>query len=309
MSEKITWSFGGLVKEGFLEFGDGYRTKQSELGQPGLPILRVAEVLDGRVQPEFVDYVHNDYRHAMGRRRPEGVEDSAVASAGRDAQWAELDGAASIHESACFVHQQPLLRWWQAVHALQRRRLLTHAGTCPHASACFRHAFPVRAHHNLSVLLACLLRKMAQGPAATAGGACDVCFKVVIIGDPGIGKTSLSGRWCDGSPAVEADVPTTHPPTIYVDFKVKNLVVDGRRVRVQVWDTAGQERFRSLTRGFYRCLALLCPPLPPLSGFLSLPHPSGLLCFSLLVLSGLPSFAHGCKEARNEKMKEKERRR
>lgn len=65
MLEKTVWSFGELAEEGFLEFGDGYRTKQSELGQPGLPVLRVAEVLDGRLRPEFIDYVRTNYRHAM----------------------------------------------------------------------------------------------------------------------------------------------------------------------------------------------------------------------------------------------------
>jgi type I restriction enzyme, S subunit len=47
-------------------FGDGYRTKRSEHGQPGLPILRVAEVMDGRIEPEFADFVADSYRSAMG---------------------------------------------------------------------------------------------------------------------------------------------------------------------------------------------------------------------------------------------------
>jgi type I restriction enzyme, S subunit len=55
-----------LAAEKMLIFGDGYRTKRSEHGQPGLPILRVAEVKDGRIEPEFVDFVADSYRPAMG---------------------------------------------------------------------------------------------------------------------------------------------------------------------------------------------------------------------------------------------------
>jgi type I restriction enzyme, S subunit len=55
-----------LAGEKALNFGDGYRTKRSEHGQPGLPILRVAEVMNGRIQPEFADFVADSYRSAMG---------------------------------------------------------------------------------------------------------------------------------------------------------------------------------------------------------------------------------------------------
>jgi type I restriction enzyme, S subunit len=55
-----------LATEKILTFGDGYRTKRSEHGQPGVPILRVAEVLNGRIEPEFVDFVADGYRSAMG---------------------------------------------------------------------------------------------------------------------------------------------------------------------------------------------------------------------------------------------------
>ena len=55
-----------LVTQKSLTFGDGYRTKRSEHGQPGLPILRVAEVMHGRIEPDFVDFVADSYRLAMG---------------------------------------------------------------------------------------------------------------------------------------------------------------------------------------------------------------------------------------------------
>src|SRR6266446_3561385 len=68
MSEQRIWTLAELAEAGFLEFGDGYRTNQVEYGQPGLPILRVAEVLDGRLEPGLTDYVHEDHRKAMGNK-------------------------------------------------------------------------------------------------------------------------------------------------------------------------------------------------------------------------------------------------
>jgi type I restriction enzyme S subunit len=61
-------TFADLVKAGDMTFGDGYRTKKSEHGKPGLPILRVAEVHDGSIRPEFTDYVSDTYRSAMGAK-------------------------------------------------------------------------------------------------------------------------------------------------------------------------------------------------------------------------------------------------
>lgn len=49
-------------------FGDGYRTRQSEHSRPGVPILRAAEVKDGRIEPEFADFVGDSYRSAMGAK-------------------------------------------------------------------------------------------------------------------------------------------------------------------------------------------------------------------------------------------------
>jgi type I restriction enzyme S subunit len=51
-----------------LSFGDGYRTKKSELGRPGIPILRVAEVHNGYIRPGFTDYVSNHFRGAIGNK-------------------------------------------------------------------------------------------------------------------------------------------------------------------------------------------------------------------------------------------------
>ncbi|MEV7181485.1 restriction endonuclease subunit S [Kitasatospora sp. NPDC093679] len=63
-----TLTIAQLMQQGALSFGDGYRTKKSEHGQPGLPILRVAEVHNGSIRPEFSDYVSDSYRGAMGAK-------------------------------------------------------------------------------------------------------------------------------------------------------------------------------------------------------------------------------------------------
>lgn len=74
----------------------------------------------------------------------------------------------------------------------------------------------------------------------------DYMLKVVIVGDPGVGKSSLVVRFCDDK------FSDTQTSTIGVDFKVKYMTVSDKRVKLMIWDTAGQERFRTLTNSYYR---------------------------------------------------------
>ena len=69
--------------------------------------------------------------------------------------------------------------------------------------------------------------------------------KLLMVGDCGVGKTSLLLRFNDGS------FQTNQRSTIGVDYKAKDIFVDGKTIRLQIWDTAGQERFRSMTSTFY----------------------------------------------------------
>jgi len=87
MPDPRTATLGDLAKSGYLEIGDGYRTKRSEHGTPGLPILRVAEVQDGRIEPEFADFVSERYRSAMGPKvsRPGDVILTTKGTVGRAA--------------------------------------------------------------------------------------------------------------------------------------------------------------------------------------------------------------------------------
>mmetsp|Transcript_9165 Transcript_9165/g.17795 ORF Transcript_9165/g.17795 Transcript_9165/m.17795 type:complete len:198 (+) Transcript_9165:19-612(+) len=71
-------------------------------------------------------------------------------------------------------------------------------------------------------------------------------FKVLLTGDSGVGKSSILLRFTDDSFASD------QPATIGVDFKVKQIDVDGKKVKLTIWDTAGQERFRTLTSSYYR---------------------------------------------------------
>ncbi|CAF1212353.1 unnamed protein product [Rotaria magnacalcarata] len=71
-------------------------------------------------------------------------------------------------------------------------------------------------------------------------------FKILIIGDSGVGKSSLMVRFVD-------DIFTpAYITTIGVDFKMSTINVDGHQCRIQIWDTAGQERFRVITSTYYR---------------------------------------------------------
>lgn len=70
-------------------------------------------------------------------------------------------------------------------------------------------------------------------------------FKVVIIGDSGVGKSNLMTRYTQNEFSPETTA------TIGVEFMTKSVKVNGRDVKVQIWDTAGQERFRAISRSIY----------------------------------------------------------
>ncbi|KAK9080789.1 hypothetical protein SSX86_000547 [Deinandra increscens subsp. villosa] len=71
-------------------------------------------------------------------------------------------------------------------------------------------------------------------------------LKVIVLGDSGVGKTSLMNRY------VHKKFSQQYKATIGADFVTKELQIDDRLVTLQIWDTAGQERFQSLGVAFYR---------------------------------------------------------
>ncbi|KAK6259127.1 Small GTPase - like 10 [Theobroma cacao] len=73
----------------------------------------------------------------------------------------------------------------------------------------------------------------------------DYLFKLLMIGDSGVGKSSLLLSFT-------SDSFEELSPTIGVDFKVKYVNAGGKKLKLAIWDTAGQERFRTLTSSYYR---------------------------------------------------------
>ena len=78
----------------------------------------------------------------------------------------------------------------------------------------------------------------------------DDTFKIVLIGDSGVGKSQIIKRLIDG-PDVDFK-EYQHTSTIGIDFRIKKIKVGGKTCSLQIWDTAGQERFRSIIKTYYR---------------------------------------------------------
>ncbi|BFZ57285.1 GTP-binding protein [Savitreella phatthalungensis] len=74
----------------------------------------------------------------------------------------------------------------------------------------------------------------------------DLLMKLLVIGDSGVGKSCLLLRFSEDS------FTPSFITTIGIDFKIKNITLDDKRVKLQIWDTAGQERFRTITTVYYR---------------------------------------------------------
>ncbi|CAA7267697.1 unnamed protein product [Cyclocybe aegerita] len=75
---------------------------------------------------------------------------------------------------------------------------------------------------------------------------CHSLIQLLLIGDSGVGKSCLLLRFCD-----DAWTPS-FITTIGIDFKIRTIELDGKRIKLQIWDTAGQERFRTITTAYYR---------------------------------------------------------
>ncbi|KAJ4924792.1 hypothetical protein JOQ06_003742 [Pogonophryne albipinna] len=74
----------------------------------------------------------------------------------------------------------------------------------------------------------------------------DFLFKIILIGDSNVGKTCLVQNFKSG---IFSEIQQN---TIGVDFTVRTVDIEGKKVKMQVWDTAGQERFRTITQSYYR---------------------------------------------------------
>ncbi|TRY99280.1 hypothetical protein DNTS_022829 [Danionella cerebrum] len=74
----------------------------------------------------------------------------------------------------------------------------------------------------------------------------DYLFKLLLIGDSGVGKSCILLRFADDT------YTESFISTIGVDFKIRTIELDGKTIKLQIWDTAGQERFRTITSSYYR---------------------------------------------------------
>ncbi|MBN3286759.1 RAB43 protein, partial [Polyodon spathula] len=98
--------------------------------------------------------------------------------------------------------------------------------------------------------------------------AFDFLFKIVLIGDAGVGKTCIVERFKSGV-FVERQ-----GSTIGVDFTMKTMDIQGKRVKLQIWDTAGQERFRTITQSYYHSAngAIIAYDISKKGSFASVPR-------------------------------------
>ncbi|KAK0708991.1 putative GTP-binding protein Drab11 [Lasiosphaeria miniovina] len=74
----------------------------------------------------------------------------------------------------------------------------------------------------------------------------DFLFKVVLIGDSGVGKSNLLSRFTRNEFNLDSK------STIGVEFATRSIQVDDKTIKAQIWDTAGQERYRAITSAYYR---------------------------------------------------------
>ena len=83
----------------------------------------------------------------------------------------------------------------------------------------------------------------------------DYLFKLLLIGDSGVGKSCLLLRFADDT-YTESYISTTG-----VDFKIRTIELDGKTIKLQIWDTAGQERFRTITSRYDNFAIVFTLPL------------------------------------------------
>lgn len=74
----------------------------------------------------------------------------------------------------------------------------------------------------------------------------DYLFKILLIGDSSVGKTSILLRYIDNTYSGEFQA------TIGVDFKVSTVKINSKVIKLQLWDTAGQDRFKNIVASYYR---------------------------------------------------------
>ena len=140
-------------------------------------------------------------------------------------------------------------------------------------------------------------RKKKMSAPPIPGGDCDYIFKIIVIGDSGVGKSSLTVR-------LSEDVfYKDYASTIAIDFRMFFMHFMEKKIRLQIWDTAGQERFQSVATAFYRGAngVMLCFDLTHKPSFAHLDQ--WMERVRQQALPGIPCVLVGCKsdEARSNR--------
>ena len=78
------------------------------------------------------------------------------------------------------------------------------------------------------------------------GGYFDVKYKIMVLGESKVGKTSLIKRY------TKDQFGGVYLTTVGMDFQDKIIEIEDKKVRLQIWDTAGQERFRNVTKSYFQ---------------------------------------------------------
>jgi len=87
---------------------------------------------------------------------------------------------------------------------------------------------------------------MADSSKAPGSAQSPFLIKLLLIGDSGVGKSCLLLRFSEDSFA------PSFITTIGIDYKIRTIELEGKKIKLQIWDTAGQERFRTITTAYYR---------------------------------------------------------
>ncbi|CAN0345374.1 unnamed protein product [Ectocarpus sp. 8 AP-2014] len=106
-----------------------------------------------------------------------------------------------------------------------------------------RSAVPSSDSFSSELFFVCVCERVTSLPPQRA---IDYLFKLLLIGDSGVGKSCLLLRFADDT------YTESYISTIGVDFKIRTIELDSKTIKLQIWDTAGQERFRTITSSYYR---------------------------------------------------------
>ncbi|CAI8008888.1 Ras-related protein Rab-1A [Geodia barretti] len=87
---------------------------------------------------------------------------------------------------------------------------------------------------------------MATAEGSSSQVTYDHIFKIILIGDNGVGKSSFIRRFCEGSYVANMET------TVGVDFYLSEIDINGKKIKVKIWDTAGSEKYMSISAVYYR---------------------------------------------------------